>query len=117
MEVLGGVGDQEADRNNIEEVLLLKIGANIKANFIFTFFQGTRRDEGILGSAVLICCERGDEFSCYKELDFHPRCRFARSGVKDVGGEFAIHEISSSKRSLAIFAISSSAVAISFDRL
>lgn len=60
---------------------------------------------------------RGEKFSCYEELDFHPCCRFSQSGVKDVGGEFAIHEISSSRRILAIFAISSSAVAISFDRL
>jgi hypothetical protein len=41
VEVLGGVGDQEADGNDIEEVLLLKIGANMKADFIFTFFQRT----------------------------------------------------------------------------
>ena len=89
----------------------------MKTDFIFTFLQGTRCDEGILGSAVRICSVRGDKFSCYKELDFHPCGGFARSGVKDVGGELAIHEISSSRRSLAIFAISSSAVAISFDRL
>ena len=116
MEVLRRIGNEESDGNEIEEVLLLKVGADMKTDFVFPFLEGTGGDEGLLGPTLWIGGVRRERFSCEKEFDLHARGGFARAGIKDVGCEFAIHERSSFKRSLAIFEISSSAVAISLVR-
>ena len=117
MEILRGIGHGEANGNYIEKGFFLKVGTDVEADFVLPFLKRTGRDERRIGATVGVGGVSGKQLSLKEELDLEVRGRFSGSSIEDMGAEFSVHPITSSNRSLAIFAISSSAVVISAARV